>query len=49
MRRLLIILLCLTMLIPALPVTAEEEPQRLIIAVDSEESALNLSVEEAFF
>ena len=49
MRRLLIILLCLTMLIPALPVTAEEDPQRLIIAVDSEESALNLSVEEAFF
>ena len=49
MRRLLIILLCLTMLIPALPVTAEEEPQRLIIAVDSEESAQNLPIEEAFF
>ena len=49
MRRLLTLLLCLTMLIPTLPTMAEEEPQRLIIAVDSEESALNLSVEEAFF
>lgn len=49
MRRLLTLLLCLTMLIPTLPAMAEEEPQRLIIAVDSEESALNLSIEEAFF
>lgn len=49
MRRLLIILLCLTMLISALPATAEEAEQRLVIAITSEESALNLPLEEAFF
>ena len=49
MRRLLIVLLCLMLLIPALPATAEEASQRLIIAVTSEEDALNLSIEEAFF
>ena len=49
MRRLLIILLCLTMLISALPATAEAAEQRLVIAITSEESALNLPLEEAFF
>lgn len=46
MRRLLIILLCLTMLISALPATAEEAEQRLVIAITSEESALNLPLKK---
>jgi len=37
------------MLISALPATAEEAEQRLVIAITSEESALNLPLEEAFF
>lgn len=49
MRRLLTLLLCLTMLIPALPATAEETEQRLVIAITSEEDALYLPIEEAFF
>ena len=49
MRRLLTLLICLTMLIPALPATAEAAEQRLVIAITSEESALNLPLEEAFF
>lgn len=49
MRRLLTLLICLTMLISALPATAEEAEQRLVIAITSEESALNLPLEEAFF
>lgn len=49
MRRLLTLLLCLTMLIPALPATAEKTEQRLVIAITSEEDALNLPIEEAFF
>ena len=49
MRRLLTLLLCLTMLIPALPATAEKTEQRLVIAITSEEDALNLPLEEAFF
>lgn len=49
MRRLLTLLICLTMLIPALPATAEETEQRLVIAITSEEDALYLPIEEAFF
>lgn len=49
MRRLLTLLLCLTMLIPALPATAEETEQHLVIAITSEEDALYLPIEEAFF
>lgn len=49
MRRLLTLLICLTMLIPALPATAEAAEQRLVIAITSEESAQNLPIEEAFF
>ena len=49
MRRLLTLLLCMTMLIPALPATAEETEQRLVIAITSEEDALYLPIEEAFF
>jgi hypothetical protein len=49
MRRLLTLMICLTMLISALPATAEETEQRLVIAITSEEDALNLPIEEAFF
>lgn len=49
MRRLLTFLLVLTLLIPALPAVAEETDQRLVIAITSEDSALNLPIEEAFF
>ena len=49
MRRLLTLLLCLTMLIPSFHAMAEEPEQRLVIAITSEESALNLPLEEAFF
>lgn len=49
MRRLLTLLICLTMLISALPAVAEESEQRLVIAITSEEDALNLPIEEAFF
>ena len=49
MRRLLTLLICLTMLIPALPATAETAEQRLVIAITSEEDALYLPIEEAFF
>lgn len=44
MRRLLTLLICLTMLIPALPATAEETEQRLVIAITSEEDALYLPI-----
>lgn len=49
MRRLLTLLLCLTMLISAVPTVAEEAEQRLVIAITSEEDALYLPIEEAFF
>ena len=49
MRRLLTLLLCLTMLLPSFHAVAEESEQRLVIAITSEDSALNLPIEEAFF
>lgn len=49
MRRLLMLLLCLTILVPSFSAVAEEEPLHLVIAVTSESDAQNLPIEEAFF
>ena len=47
MRRLLMLLLCLTILVPSFSAVAEEEPLHLVIAVTSESDAQNLPIEEA--
>lgn len=49
MRRMLLLWLCLIILLPIFPAVAENDTQRLVIAVTSEEDAYNLPIEEAFF
>lgn len=48
MRRMLLLWLCLIILLPIFPAVAENDTQRLVIAVTSEEDAYNLPIEEAF-